>query len=259
MAYPSSLDNLKDDFDGSDQSDVVDHAGMHNEERVAINAIQAELGVSPSGAAATVADLLRSLEAGLPGLQFEVVGLAAGEEPTVAQETVGGVTTVTIGIPDGATGAAAAEPNFTFDTVPVAPGGTPTVDVTGTYPDLTITLGVPTGATGATGATGTAGQWNTAQTINAQTDSYTLVAGDAGKLVTVNRGTAVNVTVDTSTALSAGQRIDLAQLGAGQVTVVASGVTVSATPSLKLRAQYSAASLVCISSGVYLLLGDLDA
>lgn len=63
MAYPTSLDNLKDDYDGADQADVVDHAGMHNDERAAINAIQAELGTTPSGAAATVAVRLDAIDA----------------------------------------------------------------------------------------------------------------------------------------------------------------------------------------------------
>jgi hypothetical protein len=67
----------------------------------------------------------------------------------------------------------------------------------------------------------------------------------------------LNITVGTSLALSVGQRIDIAQLGAGQVTVVASGTTVNATPTLKLRTQYSAATLICTASNTYLLVGDL--
>lgn len=115
------------------------------------------------------------------------------------------------------------------------------------------------GDTGATGAAGANGDWSTAQTINPQTDSYQLVAGDVGKLVTLNKSTAVNLTVPSGLGLTAGQRIDLAQLGAGQVTVVASSTTVNGTPGLKLRAQYSAATLVCTATNTYLLVGDLSA
>jgi len=69
-----------------------------------------------------------------------------------------------------------------------------------------------------------------------------------------------NFNVATSTGLSAGQRIDIAQLGAGQTTVVAqSGVTVNGTPGLKLRAQYSTATLICTASNTYVLAGDLSA
>lgn len=123
----------------------------------------------------------------------------------------------------------------------------------------------PTGATGAqgiqgvTGPTGPSGQWDTEQVINAQTDSYSLVTSDAGKLVTLNKSTAVNLTVDSSLGLSAGQRIDIAQLGTGQVTVVASSTTVNGTPGLKLRARYSVAMIICLSSNNYLVVGDLSA
>jgi hypothetical protein len=48
-------------------------------------------------------------------------------------------------------------------------------------------------------------------------------------------------------------------LGAGQVTVAASGTTVNATPGLKLRAQYSAASLIVTGTNTFLLVGDLSA
>lgn len=95
------------------------------------------------------------------------------------------------------------------------------------------------------------------QEINAQTDSYTLLNADAGKLVTVNKSTAVNVTVDSSLGLSAGQKIDIAQLGAGQITIVASGTTVNGTPTLKLRTQYSACTIICLSTNNYLVIGDM--
>lgn len=107
---------------------------------------------------------------------------------------------------------------------------------------------------------GTPGDWTSAQNINAQTGTtYTVVNGDNGKLVTLNNASAVTVTVNTSTALLAGQRIDFAQLGAGQVTFSASGVTINGTPGLKCRAQYSAATLICTATNVYLLVGDLSA
>ena len=66
-----------------------------------------------------------------------------------------------------------------------------------------------------------------------------------------------NFTVDTSTALTAGQRIDIIQIGTGQTTVVATGVTIIATPGLKARAKYSAMTLICTASNVYYLVGDL--
>ena len=117
----------------------------------------------------------------------------------------------------------------------------------------------PQGSQGTTGPTGAAGDWTTAQTINAQTGTtYTVVNSDNGKLVTLSNASAITVTVNNATALSAGQRIDFAQLGAGQVTFVASAVTINGT-TLKSRTQYSAMSLICTASNVYLLVGDLGA
>lgn len=113
------------------------------------------------------------------------------------------------------------------------------------------------GPTGPTGPTGASGEWDDAQTVQDKTADYALLTADAGKLITVTSATAKNITVNSSLDLTAGQRIDIAQLGTGQVTVVASGTTVYATPTLKLRAQYSAATLICISADTYLLVGDL--
>jgi len=121
----------------------------------------------------------------------------------------------------------------------------------------------PTGPTGAastvTGPTGPTGDFAVSQTIDAKVASYTLVTADAGKLITVNSASATTITVNGSLDLATGGRIDLLQLGAGQVTVSASGATVNGTPGLKLRAQYSGASLVCTASDVYVLVGDTAA
>lgn len=108
--------------------------------------------------------------------------------------------------------------------------------------------------------TGAQGQWDTAQTINAQTGTtYSLVAGDVGKLVTLSNGSAVTLTVPSGLGWSNGTRVDLAQLGAGQVTVAASGTTINSTPGLKLRAQYSGATLIQTAANTFLLVGDLSA
>lgn len=99
-------------------------------------------------------------------------------------------------------------------------------------------------------------------TINAQTDSYTLVLGDLGKLVTLNKATAVTLTVPTNAnvAFAVGAQILLGQIGAGQVTVAGdTGVTVNATPGLKLSAQYSYAGLVKRATNTWDLVGDISA
>ena len=98
-------------------------------------------------------------------------------------------------------------------------------------------------------------------TTNRQTASYTLVIGDADKLVEMNVGSANNLTVplNSSVAFPTGTQISLAQYGAGQTTIVAtSGVTIrSAGGALKLAAQYSGATLVKIDTDEWYLFGDI--
>jgi hypothetical protein len=116
----------------------------------------------------------------------------------------------------------------------------------------TILIGKP-------GEKGDPGEWDTAQTVDDKTAAYTLLTADAGKLVTVSSSSNLDVTVNGSLDLSVGQRIDLLRLGTGEVTVVADNATVNGTPGLKLRARYSAATLLCVGADDYVLLGDLKA
>lgn len=99
-------------------------------------------------------------------------------------------------------------------------------------------------------------------TLNAQTDSYTLVAGDANKLVTIDKATGTTLTVPPS-VFSTGQMIHIQQIGAGQVTFAqGSGVTITSTGGTstapKLRARYSAATVICTASNTFTILGDLS-
>lgn len=104
------------------------------------------------------------------------------------------------------------------------------------------------------------GKTNKLITANRQTASYTLVAGDADKLIEMNVASANNLTVPAS-IFSAGTQILLAQYGAGQTTIVAgSGMTIRSNGGkLKLSAQYSGATLVFISATEAYLFGDISA
>jgi hypothetical protein len=95
-------------------------------------------------------------------------------------------------------------------------------------------------------------------TTNRQTASYTLVLGDADKLVEMNVATANNLTVPAS-VFSAGTQILLAQYGAGQTTIVAdAGVTIRSNGAkLKLNVQYSGATLIFLSGTEAYLFGDI--
>jgi hypothetical protein len=100
-------------------------------------------------------------------------------------------------------------------------------------------------------------------TFNAQTDTtYTLALTDAGKLVTLSNAAAITLTVpaEATVAFPSGSRVDIVQLGAGQVEVdSAAGVTVDAKDANnKLAGQYSAATLIYLGSDDWLMIGDLD-
>ncbi len=96
--------------------------------------------------------------------------------------------------------------------------------------------------------------------VSAQTAAYTLVLSDAGKAVEVTSATAVNVTVppNTTAAFPIGTVIEISQLGAGQITLVAgSGVTLSSAGALlKTRVQYSALSIRKRGTDLWLVVGD---
>lgn len=96
-------------------------------------------------------------------------------------------------------------------------------------------------------------------TVSDKTDDYTLVTADKGKVITVNKATAVTITVGGSLDLAVGDRIDFIQTGAGQVTFSASGTTVNGSPGLKISAQYRAATLLCVGTDSYILIGSLAA
>lgn len=116
----------------------------------------------------------------------------------------------------------------------------------------------PQGPTGPQGATGPQGSFALAQTIDAKTADYTIVSGDAGKLLTMTGSNDFTVTDGTSFAV--GQRVDIVNLGTGDVAVVqGSGATVNGTPGLELRDQFSAATILCTAVDTYVVIGDLSA
>jgi hypothetical protein len=86
------------------------------------------------------------------------------------------------------------------------------------------------------------------------------VLGDAGKLIRCTKASAMSIIIPTNAtqAYSIGQRVDIMQYGAGQVTVSGdTGVTVRFTPTNKLRATYSTASIIKIGTDEWVLAGDL--
>jgi hypothetical protein len=98
--------------------------------------------------------------------------------------------------------------------------------------------------------------------INQQAAAYTTVLTDRDKLVEVSSASGVTVTIPTnaSVAYPVGTSIDILQTGSGQVTIAAAGgVTVNATPGLKLRTQWSSATLFKRATDTWVVFGDLTA
>jgi hypothetical protein len=98
-------------------------------------------------------------------------------------------------------------------------------------------------------------------TTNTQVASYSLVLSDNGKLILMNVATANNLTIPLNSSINfpVGTKIDVSSIGAGQTTIVAAGgVTInSAGGALKLRLQYSGATLVQTATNVWSLFGDI--
>ena len=100
--------------------------------------------------------------------------------------------------------------------------------------------------------------------INAQTGTtYTTVLADDGKLITCSNASAIALTIppNSSVAYGIGTQINIAQLGAGQVTITAgAGVTLnSAGAKLKLSAQYAVATCVKTDTNTWFVVGHLSA
>ena len=96
-----------------------------------------------------------------------------------------------------------------------------------------------------------------------KTDSYTLSSlTERDSLIEMGKSTAQTLTIpaNSSVAYPVGTSIDILQTGAGQVTIAgAGGVTVNATPGLKLRAQWSSATLFKRATDTWVVMGDLSA
>lgn len=142
-----------------------------------------------------------------------------------------------------------------------ASNGQLVIGSTGADPVL-ATLAAGTNMTVTNGA-GTITLSQTLSAINDQTDSYTLVLGDAGKLITMTKSTANTLTIPKNSAVAfpVGTFVLIYQGGAGQTTVspVDGDVTLNATDSLySLYGIYSLAAAIKIATDTWVLFGDLS-
>ncbi len=93
--------------------------------------------------------------------------------------------------------------------------------------------------------------------FNAQSSSYTLTTSDSGKIVEMSGGGTLTIT--DSSSFSVGFTCDVLQTGSSQVTIAGNGFTPNATPGLKLRTQWSSATLIKRALNSWVVLGDLSA
>ncbi len=92
--------------------------------------------------------------------------------------------------------------------------------------------------------------------INDQTGTaYTLLAGDNGKVVVLNNGSAITLTVPSG--LGVGFNCTVVQKGAGQVTFTASSTTINNRQShTKIAGQHGVASICAVVADTFVLAGD---
>jgi len=97
------------------------------------------------------------------------------------------------------------------------------------------------------------------------TTSRTITSSDAHKTILFTSGSDITITVDGSTDFPVGARMDFIQDGAGIITVTASTATIAAAEtsttsgSFTIGAQYSAATLLCVGTDSYRLIGNITA
>ena len=138
----------------------------------------------------------------------------------------------------------------------------PIVDISGTATTKKITVANLVSATSAGSLSSYDFNGNAISgfdaSINDQTGTaYTLLASDNGKVVVLNNGSAVTVTVPSG--LGAGFNCSFVQKGAGQVSFDndSGATTINNRQShTKINAQFGVASIVAYADNVFVLAGD---
>jgi hypothetical protein len=93
--------------------------------------------------------------------------------------------------------------------------------------------------------------------ISSKSSSYTLQPTDIGTLIEMSGGGTVTIT--DSASFPVGFYADILQTGSTQVSVAGNGFTLNGTPGLKLRNQWSSATVIKRALNVWVLVGDLSA
>lgn len=98
--------------------------------------------------------------------------------------------------------------------------------------------------------------------FNYQTVGYTLVLTDVGKLIVMDSGSGISLTIppNSSVAFAIGQKITVTSIGAGVITIAGgSGVSIRSLSSMtKIAGQYGVVTLIKIAENSWLVYGDLS-
>jgi hypothetical protein len=94
-------------------------------------------------------------------------------------------------------------------------------------------------------------------TTNAQVSNYTIAPIDSGRLIEMSGGGTLTIT--DSASFPVGFFVDVLQTTTSQVTIAGTSFTPDATPGLKLRTQWSSATIIKRALDSWVVLGDLSA
>jgi hypothetical protein len=95
--------------------------------------------------------------------------------------------------------------------------------------------------------------------------ALTVEAADRYKTLVFTAGSAVTVTFGTATAFEPGERVDILQDGAGEVTITRDGTVVSlagrgtAGTAYTIGQQFDGVSVVCVAENSYRIIGNATA
>lgn len=100
-------------------------------------------------------------------------------------------------------------------------------------------------------------------TLTASTaTAYTVASTDQSRVLQFTAAGTTTVTVGTASALTAGQRVDVLGDGAALIISAGTGVTFAgagSTASAFTVSQYDAATILCVSSNTYRIIGNITA
>jgi hypothetical protein len=219
--------------------------------------------------------------AGLTYASIKVNGIEASSA-NITSATIGSVTNTEIGYLSGVTSAIQTQLNAkspsaspTFTGTVVLPSSTSIGDVDGTeigyLNGVTSNIQTQLDAKAASSSLSSylttlaaastyAPLVQTTTTPTFSSNNYTLIAGDAAKIVLASNGSTAGTVTISSGVFSVGQVITIVQTGSGQLTLTANGTTLNSQGSkLKLNGQYASCQLICTASNTFLAIGNLAA